>query len=153
MRKVTLHSWQYPHWFNPNDRRKLLGFYIARQEVVISTDERYDNITLEKLQKQNGVKDGSFLILISDDCKDRSQLVVWSGRDWFLFEKAFDQKASSLKEAEFLFHSDFEGDEITTDIYWCVVCNKALPKIDGVIIHDDIPHPESMTFDEEDNPQ
>lgn len=37
--------------------------------------------------------------------------------------------------------------------YWCMVCGRFLPEADGVIVHDDLPHPETMTFDEEANPQ
>jgi hypothetical protein len=37
--------------------------------------------------------------------------------------------------------------------YWCVVCGRMLPSDDGVIVHDDVPHPDTMTFDEEDRPQ
>jgi hypothetical protein len=37
--------------------------------------------------------------------------------------------------------------------YWCVVCGCLLPNEDGVIVHRDVPHPETMTFDDEDNPQ
>lgn len=38
--------------------------------------------------------------------------------------------------------------------YWCVICGRLLPRDDsGVIIHDNIPHPDNMTFDEQDNPQ
>lgn len=37
--------------------------------------------------------------------------------------------------------------------YWCVVCGRFLPSDGGVIVHDDKPHMESMTFDEEDRPQ
>ena len=38
--------------------------------------------------------------------------------------------------------------------YWCVVCGRHLPADkDGVIVHDDVPHPEDMTFDEEERPQ
>lgn len=38
--------------------------------------------------------------------------------------------------------------------YWCVVCGRFLPADDcGVIVHDDVPHPEGMTFDEEERPQ
>ena len=39
------------------------------------------------------------------------------------------------------------------EVYWCVVCNKALPVVDGVVVHDDVPHPESMDFAEERIPQ
>jgi len=37
--------------------------------------------------------------------------------------------------------------------YWCVVCGRFLPSIDGVITHDQVPHPDNMQFDDEDNPQ
>lgn len=37
--------------------------------------------------------------------------------------------------------------------YWCVVCGRFLPDDAGVIVHDDVPHPNEMTFDEEDKPQ
>ena len=37
--------------------------------------------------------------------------------------------------------------------YWCVVCGRHLPDDDGVVVHDDVPHPEDMTFDEEERPQ
>ena len=36
--------------------------------------------------------------------------------------------------------------------YWCVVCGRFLPSDDGVIVHDDVPHPD-MTFDEDERPQ
>ncbi|WP_183031692.1 hypothetical protein [Cupriavidus sp. UME77] len=37
--------------------------------------------------------------------------------------------------------------------YWCVVCGRLLPEEDGVVVHDDMPHPNTMTFDEEGHPQ
>ncbi len=38
--------------------------------------------------------------------------------------------------------------------YWCVVCGRFLPADDdGLIVHDDVKHPDDMTFDDEDNPQ
>jgi len=41
-----------------------------------------------------------------------------------------------------------------SDGYWCVICGRPLPADeDGVIVHDNIPHPEDMTFNEEDKPQ
>lgn len=37
---------------------------------------------------------------------------------------------------------------------WCVVCGRHLPADeDGLIVHDAVPHPENMTFDEEERPQ
>jgi hypothetical protein len=38
------------------------------------------------------------------------------------------------------------------DGYHCVVCGRFLLAVDGVIVHDDIPHPD-MAFDDEENPQ
>jgi hypothetical protein len=40
-----------------------------------------------------------------------------------------------------------------TRFYACVYCARSLPAHDGVVIHDDVPHPETATFDEEDRPQ
>lgn len=37
--------------------------------------------------------------------------------------------------------------------YYCVVCGRLLPSIDGVVVHDDVYHPIEMNFDEERNPQ
>lgn len=42
---------------------------------------------------------------------------------------------------------------MTEDGYWCVVCGRYLQADDGVIVHDNIPHPENMTFDEDERPQ
>ena len=45
------------------------------------------------------------------------------------------------------------NDLLCADGYWCVVCGRYLPTDDdGVIVHDDVPHPD-MTFDEEEKPQ
>lgn len=41
-----------------------------------------------------------------------------------------------------------------TDGYYCVVCGRFLEADEyGVIVHDAVPHPESMAFDEEGKPQ
>lgn len=37
--------------------------------------------------------------------------------------------------------------------YWCVVCGRFLPSDEGVIVHDNIPHPDTMTFDDDSQPQ
>ncbi len=46
------------------------------------------------------------------------------------------------------------------DDYFCVICGKCRIEIvetdDGderIIIHEDVPHPEQLTFNEEENPQ
>ena len=44
------------------------------------------------------------------------------------------------------------NDLLCADGYWCVVCGRYLPDDDGVVVHDDVPHPD-MTFDEEERPQ
>ena len=36
--------------------------------------------------------------------------------------------------------------------YCCVVCGRFLLAVDGVVVHDNVPHPD-MTFDDEENPQ
>lgn len=36
------------------------------------------------------------------------------------------------------------------DGYWCAVCGRYLESADGVVIHDDVPHPLNLTFDEDD---
>lgn len=41
-----------------------------------------------------------------------------------------------------------------TDGYWCVVCGRYLPADDdGLIVHDNVPHSDEMTFDDEENMQ
>jgi len=38
--------------------------------------------------------------------------------------------------------------------YWCLACGRFIAANDqGVIVHDDVPHPVYMKFDEERNPQ
>lgn len=38
--------------------------------------------------------------------------------------------------------------------YWCVVCGRWLPADDdGIVVHDSLPHPTLMTFDDEEHPQ
>lgn len=37
--------------------------------------------------------------------------------------------------------------------YWRVVCGGLLPEEGGVIVHDAVPHPDFLTFAEEENPQ
>ena len=37
--------------------------------------------------------------------------------------------------------------------YYCVVCGRFLPEEDGVIVHDDVPHPVDMDFGDEEKPQ
>jgi hypothetical protein len=47
-----------------------------------------------------------------------------------------------------------KGKMMTEIGYWCVVCGRFLPEDeDGLIIHDDIIHPDDMTFDEDEKPQ
>lgn len=44
-------------------------------------------------------------------------------------------------------------DDGNGDGYWCVVCGRFLPASGGVVVHDDVPHPDNMSFDDGDNPQ
>ena len=46
------------------------------------------------------------------------------------------------------------GEEVIDDTYhWCIWCNRELPIVDGVIIHDNVFHGSNATFDEEEKPQ
>lgn len=38
-------------------------------------------------------------------------------------------------------------------VYWCLICQRPLPITDGVIVHDDVPHPDNFDFNEMENPQ
>ena len=40
---------------------------------------------------------------------------------------------------------DFDSEQ---EGYWCVVCGRFLRADDGVIVHDEIPHPTEMIFEE-----
>lgn len=53
----------------------------------------------------------------------------------------------ALQKGEVLICSPSKG-------YWCVICGRHLPAdSDGVIVHDNFPHPLEMDFYDEDNPQ
>ena len=39
------------------------------------------------------------------------------------------------------------------DGYYCVVCGKFLPLENGVIVHDDVPHPADMKFNDKETTQ
>jgi hypothetical protein len=40
------------------------------------------------------------------------------------------------------------------DGYWCVICQRFIEADEeGLIVHDDITHPNNMTFDDEERPQ
>ena len=44
--------------------------------------------------------------------------------------------------------------EIQAPGYWCVVCMRLIEEDDsGALVHDDVPHPSTMTFDEDARPQ
>ena len=41
-----------------------------------------------------------------------------------------------------------EGKDET--VYWCVVCARPIVSDEaGVFVHDDVPHPDTMTFDDD----
>lgn len=44
------------------------------------------------------------------------------------------------------------GRRTMDDGYYCVICGRYIEAVDGVVVHDDIPHPD-MAFDDEENPQ
>ena len=45
-----------------------------------------------------------------------------------------------------------EQEPVVDEGYYCVVCGKYIEAVDGVIVHNDIPHP-YMACDDEENPQ
>ena len=54
-----------------------------------------------------------------------------------------------LKEMQQAGDAEVGGDTYQEQAgYWCVVCGRYLQSNDGVIVHDDVPHPLSMTFEE-----
>ncbi|MCB1909978.1 MAG: hypothetical protein KDH15_21665 [Rhodocyclaceae bacterium] len=47
-----------------------------------------------------------------------------------------------------------EAAEVSPPGYWCVVCGRWLPADEsGFIVHDAIPHPTAMQFDDDEHPQ
>ena len=42
---------------------------------------------------------------------------------------------------------------LESDGYWCIWCERFLPRDDGVIVHDDVPHPIDASFDAEEKIQ
>ena len=38
------------------------------------------------------------------------------------------------------------------DGYYCVICGRYIEAVDGVVVHDAVPHPD-MAFDDEEKPQ
>jgi hypothetical protein len=49
------------------------------------------------------------------------------------------------------------AEEQTAPVYWCVVCGRAIVgevhEYGNVFVHDNIPHPDMMAFDEDASPQ
>ena len=41
----------------------------------------------------------------------------------------------------------------SSEAYACLWCGRELPVDGGVVVHDEVPHPEDATFDEDDHPQ
>lgn len=39
------------------------------------------------------------------------------------------------------------------DGYWCVICQRYLPSVAGVVVHDDVKHPEDMVFTRQETAQ
>ena len=48
-----------------------------------------------------------------------------------------------------------KGEGMTTeDVYYCVVCGRGIERDEyGLFVHDDVPHPPDMAFDDEEKPQ
>jgi hypothetical protein len=61
--------------------------------------------------------------------------------------------AAKTKAVEVLRQAlETEQEPVVDEGYYCVVCGKYIEAVDGVIVHNDIPHP-YMAFDDEENPQ
>jgi len=43
--------------------------------------------------------------------------------------------------------------EVMKEGYYCVICGRFLPDEHGVIVHDDIEHPQEIDFGDEEKPQ
>ncbi len=63
-------------------------------------------------------------------------------------------KVKTQRDAQVLPQDDVSAHP---EAYWCVVCGRAIAPEqyhdENVYVHDDIPHPEDMTFDEQERPQ
>ena len=76
-----------------------------------------------------------------------SKTVTEQEIDSYLLDYKTSPKRSEGDELRYLQHLQSNG-------YWCVVCGRFLvADEDGIIVHDPVPHPDSMAFDEDLNPQ
>jgi hypothetical protein len=78
---------------------------------------------------------------------------VQQGKAWNVTaEERTQRRGEPMTKAQLLAVGSTDG--LCADGYWCVVCGRFLPADEcGVIVHDNVPHPEDMTFDEEERPQ
>jgi len=78
---------------------------------------------------------------------------VQHGKSWNVTaEERTQRRGEPMTKAALLAVGSTDG--LCADGYWCVVCGRFLPADEcGVIVHDNVPHPEDMTFDEEERPQ
>lgn len=80
----------------------------------------------------------------------------WANHDnWVWPESALEQSKRNTIEVITALRQALETEQepVADKGYYCVVCGKYIEAVDGVIVHDDIPHPPYMAFDEEENPQ
>lgn len=82
---ASLSSPQYPSWFNPNDRRKLLGFYNSELKVVLSKDLKYD---CKDLPEPSEIEIGCFFIERSKNCE---KIYANSGKAYIEYYRIYSE--------------------------------------------------------------
>lgn len=59
----------------------------------------------------------------------------------------------STEEQDFFDWLDDFEEELAPQYFYCLYCGRSLPIENGVIVHDEVEHPETYNFSEEDRPQ
>lgn len=72
--------------------------------------------------------------------------------DWWMVECPLCDRGTEWVLSEVGAVSDWNT-ELGAETYACLHCGRELVATDGVFVHDDVPHPEAATFDEEGRPQ
>lgn len=72
--------------------------------------------------------------------------------DWWLVACPNCDRSTEWVLSEAGAASDWNA-ELGVDTYACLYCRRELVTTNGVFVHDDVPHPEYVSFDEEGRPQ
>ena len=65
-----------------------------------------------------------------------------------------NELGSMMEKNKINAHNNTHYNAHNRDGYWCVICGRFLVRDeDGLIAHDDLPHPEDMVFNDDQNPQ